>query len=138
MEEMEEPTILGFATVGNAGAPELKGIVRCGNPATGERLNVCYLVDGGRRVLSLATTAVPRKARPSASCSLWLDVDSGEWGASEPTCGEDASRIRDALPGAAEAKKIAEACGPAAAARAVMEVPAISDQQLNDWPVRSL
>lgn len=138
MEEMEKPTVLGFATVRNADVPELKGIVRCGNPATGERLNVCYLEDGGKRVLSFATTAVPRKARPDASCSLWLDVDSGEWGASDPTCGEDASRIRDALPDADEAKKIAEACGLDAVARAVMEMPAVYDRQLDSWSIRSL
>ena len=134
----KEPTVLKVTAVRNMDVPELKTIVCCDNQVTGERLNVCYLEDGGKRVLSFATTAVLRKARPDASCSLWLDVDSGEWGASDPTCGEDVSRIRDALPDADEAKKIAEACGLDAVAREVMEMPAVYDRQLDSWSIRSL
>lgn len=83
----KQPTVLKVTDVRNMDVPELKSVVCCDNPATGECLNVCYLEDGGKRVLSLATDAVPAPMRPSGGCSLWLDVDSGEWGGSAPTCG---------------------------------------------------
>ena len=65
----KEPTVLEVTAVRNMDVPELKWIVCCDNPVTGECLNVCYLEDGGRRVLSLATDAVPRPTRPSGSAS---------------------------------------------------------------------
>lgn len=88
----KRPIVLEVTAVRNMDVPELKTIVCCDNPATGECLNVCFLEYGGKRVLSLATDAVPRPMRPSGGCSLWLDVDSGEWGGSAPTCGEEAGR----------------------------------------------
>ena len=63
----KEPTVLEVTEVRNMDVPELKRIVCCDNPVTGECLNVCYLEDGGRHVLSLATDAVPR---PHASAQL--------------------------------------------------------------------
>lgn len=116
----KEPTVLEVTAVRNMDVPELKWIVCCDNPATGECLNVCYLEDGGRRVLSLATDSVPRPMRPSGSCSLWLDVGSGEWGGSAPTCGEEPPREHDVTLDAAEAARIANACGLDAVARAVL------------------
>ena len=116
----KEPTVLEVTEVRNMDVPELKMIVCCDNPVTGECLNVCYLEDGGKRVLSLATDAVPRPMRPSGGCSLWLDVDSGEWGGSAPTCGEDQPRRRDTSLDATEAARIANACGLDAVARAVL------------------
>ena len=116
----KEPTVLEVTAVRNMDVPELKWIVCCDNPVTGECLNACYLEDGGRRVLSLATDAVPRPTRPSGSCSLWLDVDSGEWGGSAPTCGEEPPRGHDVTLDAAEAARIASACGLDAVARAVL------------------
>lgn len=120
MKEKKEPTVLGITAVRNVDVPELKEIIRCENPATGKRLSVCYLEDDGKRVLSFATTAVPYEARAQAGRSLWFDVDSGEWGASAPTCDEDVGRIRDAKLDAVEAGRIAEACGLDAVARAVL------------------
>ena len=76
----KEPVVLKVTAVRNMDVPELKTVACCDNPATGECLNVCCLEYGGKRVLSLATDAVPRPMRPSGGCSLWLDVDSGEWG----------------------------------------------------------
>ena len=67
----KEPTVLEVTEVRNVDVPELKRIVCCDNPVTGERLNACYLEDDGKRVLSLATDAVPRPMRPSGGCSLW-------------------------------------------------------------------
>lgn len=116
----KEPTVLEVTEVRNMDVPELKRIVCCDNPVTGECLNVCYLEDGGRHVLSLATDAVPRPMRPR-SCSLWLDVDSGAWGGSAPTCGEEAGRGLDAKLDAVEAGRIAKACGLDAVARAVLD-----------------
>lgn len=55
----KEPAVLEVTAVRNMDVPELKMIVCCDNPVTGECLNVCYLEDGGKRVLSLATDAVP-------------------------------------------------------------------------------
>ena len=114
------PIVLEVTEVRNMDVPELKTIVCCDNPATGECLNVCCLEYGGKRVLSLATDAVPRPMRPSGSCSLWLDVDSGEWGGSAPTCGEDQPRRRDTALDATEAARIANACGLDAVAQAVL------------------
>ena len=116
----KEPAVLKVTAVRNLDVPELKWIVCCDSPATGECLNVCYLEDGGRRMLSLATDAVPRPMRPSGGCSLWLDVDSGEWGGSAPTCGEEPPREHDVTLAAAEAARIANACGLDAVARAVL------------------
>lgn len=116
----KEPTVLEVTEVRNMDVPELKRIVCCDNPVTGECLNVCYLEDDGKRVLSLATGAVPRPMRPSGGCSLWLDADSGEWGGSAPTCGEEAERGPDAKLDAVEAGRIAKACGLDAVARAVL------------------
>ena len=115
-----EPAVLEVAAVRNMDVPELKMIVCCDNPVTGECLNVCYLEDGGKRVLSLATDAVPAPMRPSGGCSLWLDVDSGEWGGSAPTCGEEPPREHDVTLDAAEAARIANACGLDAVAQAVL------------------
>lgn len=115
----KEPTVLEVTEVRNMDVPELKRIVCCDNPVTGECLNVCYLEDGGRHVLSLATDAVPRPMRPR-SCSLWLDVDSGAWGGSAPTCGGEAPREHDVTLDAAEAARIANACGLDAVAQAVL------------------
>lgn len=115
----KEPTVLEVTEVRNMDAPELKRIVCCDNPVTGECLNVCYLEDGGKHVLSLATDAVPRPMRPRG-CSLWLDVDSGEWGGSAPTCGEKPPREHDMTLEAAEAARIANACGLDAVAQAVL------------------
>lgn len=117
----KEPTVLEVTAVRNLDVPELKTIVCCDNPATGECLNVCCLEYGGKRVLSLATDAVPRPMRPSGGCSLWLDVDSGEWGGSAPMCGEEAGRGPDAKLDAVEAGRIAKACGLDAVARAVLD-----------------
>ena len=114
------PIVLEVTEVRNMDVPELKTIVCCDNPATGECLNVCCLEYGGRRVLSLATDAVPRPMRPSGGCSLWLDVGSGEWGGSAPTCGEEPPREHDVTLDAAEAARIANACGLDAVARAVL------------------
>lgn len=116
----KEPTVLEVTEVRNVDAPELKRIVCCDNPVTGECLNACYLEDDGKRVLSLATDAVPRPMRPSGGCSLWLDADSGKWGGSAPTCGEEAGRRPDAKLDAVEAGRIAKACGLDAVARAVL------------------
>ena len=116
----KEPIVLKVTAVRNMDVPELKTIVCCDNPATGECLNVCCLEYGGKRVLSLATDAVPRPMRPSGGCSLWLDADSGEWGGSAPTCGEEAGRGPDAKLDAVEAGRIAKACGLDAVARAVL------------------
>lgn len=116
----KRPVVLKVTAVRNMDVPELKMIVCCDNPVTGECLNVCYLEDGGRHVLSLATDAVPRPMRPSGGCSLWLDADSGEWGGSAPTCGEEAGRGRDAKLDAGEAGRIAKACRLDAVARAVL------------------
>ena len=115
----KRPVVLKVTATRNPDVPELKRIICCDNPATGECLNVCYLEDGGRHVLSLATDAVPRPMRPRR-CSLWLDGDSGEWGGSAPMCGEEAGRRRDAKLDAAEAGRIAKACGLDAVARAVL------------------
>lgn len=117
----KEPAVLKVTAVRNLDVPELKRIVCCDNPVTGECLNVCCLEYGGRRVLSLATDAVPRPMRPSGGCSLWLDVDSGEWGGSAPTCGEEAGRGLDVKLDAVEAWRIAKACGLDAVARAVLD-----------------
>ena len=117
----KEPMVLKVTAVRNLDVPELKTIVCCDNPITGECLNVCCLEYGGRRVLSLATDAVPRPMRPSGGCSLWLDVDSGEWGGSAPTCGEEAGRGPDVKLDAVEAGRIAKACGLDAVARAVLD-----------------
>ena len=114
------PIVLEVTEVRNMDVPELKTIVCCDNPATGECLNVCCLEYGGKRVLSLATDAVPRPMRPNGGCSLWLDVDSGEWGGSAPTCGEEAGRWLDAKLDAVEAERTAKACGLDAVARAVL------------------
>lgn len=116
----KEPAVLEVTAVRNMDVPELKMIVCCDNPVTGECLNVCYLEDGGKRVLSLATDAVPAPMRPSGGCSLWLDADSGEWGGSAPTCGEEAGRRPDPKLDAVEAGRIAKACGLDAVARAVL------------------
>lgn len=116
----KEPTVLEVTEVRNMDVPELKRIVCCDNPVTGECLNVCYLEDDGKRVLSLATDAVPRPMRPSGGCSLWLDADSGEWGGSAPTCGEEPPRGHDVTLDAAEVARIASACGLDAVARAVL------------------
>lgn len=116
----KEPTVLEVTEVRNMDVPELKMIVCCDNPVTGECLNVCYLEDGGKRVLSLATDAVPRPMRPSGGCSLWLDADSGAWGGSAPTCGEEPPREHDMTLDAAEAARIANAYGLAAVAQAVL------------------
>ena len=116
----KEPAVLKATAVRNLDVPELKWIVCCDSPATGECLNVCYLEDGGRRMLSLATDAVPRPMRPSGGGSLWLDVDSGEWGGSAPTCGEEPPREHDLTLDAVEAGRIAKACGLDAVARAVL------------------
>ena len=116
----KEPIVLKVTAVRNMDVPELKTIVCCDNPATGECLNVCCLEYGGKRVLSLATDAVPRPMRPSGGCSLWLDADSGKWGGSAPTCGEEAGRRPDAKLDAVEAGRIAKACGLDAVARAVL------------------
>ena len=116
----KQPAVLEVTDVRNMDVPELKSVVCCDNPATGECLNVCYLEDGGKRVLSLATDAVPRPMRPSGGCSLWLDVDSGEWGGSAPTCGEKPPCEHDMTLDAAEAARIANACGLDAVARAVL------------------
>ena len=59
----KQPVVLKVTAARNPDVPELKRIVCCDNPATGECLNVCYLEDGGRHVLSLATDAIPRPAR---------------------------------------------------------------------------
>lgn len=118
----KEPTVLEVTEVRNMDAPELKRIVCCNNPVTGECLNVCYLEDDGKRVLSLATGAVPRPMRPSGGCSLWLDADSGAWGGSAPTCGEEPPREHDMTLDAAEAAMIANACGLDAVAQAVLAV----------------
>lgn len=115
----KEPTVLEVTEVRNMDVPELKRIVCCDNPVTGECLNVCYLEDGGRHVLSLATDAVPRPMRPR-SCSLWLDVDSGAWGGSAPTCGGEPPREHDMTLDAAEAARIANACGLDTVAQAVL------------------
>ena len=115
----KQPVVLEVTAVRNPGVPELTRIVCCDNPATGECLNVCYLEDGGRRVLSLATDAVPRPMRPRR-CSPWLDVDSGAWGGSAPTCGEEPPREHDATLDAAEAARIANACGLDVVAQAVL------------------
>lgn len=117
----KEPTVLEVTAVRNMDVPELKEIVCCDNPATGECLNVCCLEYDGKRVLSLATDAVLRPMRPSGGCSLWLDADSGEWGGSAPTCGEEAGHGLDAKLDAVEAGRIATACGLAAVARAVLD-----------------
>lgn len=117
----KEPIVLEVTEVRNMDVPELKRIVCCDDPDTGECLNVCCLEYGGKRVLSLATDAVPRPMRPSGSCSLWLDVDSGEWGGSAPTCGEEPGRGLDAKLDAVEAGRIAKACGLDAVARAVLD-----------------
>lgn len=117
----KEPTVLKVTAVRNLDVPELKTIACCDNPVTGECLNVCCLEYGGKRVLSLATDAVPRPMRPSGGCSLWLDVDSGEWGGSAPTCGEEAGRGQDVKLDAVEAGRIAKACGLDAVARAVLD-----------------
>lgn len=117
----KEPAVLKVTAVRNMDVPELKRIVCCDNPATGECLNVCCLEYGGKRVLSLATDAVPRPMRPSGGCSLWLDADSGEWGGSAPTCGEEAGRGLDVRLDAVEAGRIAMACGLDAVARAVLD-----------------
>ena len=117
----KEPAVLKVTAVRNVDVPELKTIVCCDNPATGECLNVCCLEYGGKRVLSLATDAVPRPMRPRGGCSLWLDVDSGAWGGSAPTCSEDPPREHDATLDAAEAARIANACGLDAVARAVLD-----------------
>lgn len=117
----KEPAVLKVTAVRNMDVPELKRIVCCDNPATGECLNVCCLEYGGKRVLSLATDAVPRPMRPSGGCSLWLDADSGEWGGSAPTCGEEAGRGLDVRLDAVEAGRIAKACGLDAVARAVLD-----------------
>lgn len=117
----KEPTVLKVTAVRNMDVPELKRIVCCDNPVTGECLNVCCLEYGGKRVLSLATDAVPRPMRPNGGCSLWLDVDSGEWGGSAPTCGEEAGRGQDVKLDAVEAGRIAKACGLDAVARAVLD-----------------
>ena len=115
----KRPVILKAMTARNPDVPELKKIVCCDNPATGECLNVCYLEDDGRRVLSLATDAVPHPMRPRR-CSLWLDVNSGAWGGSAPTCGEEPPRKHDVTLDAAEAARIANACGLDAVALAVL------------------
>ena len=115
----KEPAVLEVTAVRNMDVPELKMIVCCDNPVTGECLNVCYLEDDGKRVLSLATDAVPRPMRPRR-CSLWLDADSGAWGGSAPTCGEEPLREYDATVDAAEAARIANACGLDAVAQAVL------------------
>ena len=117
----KEPAVLKVTAVRNMDVPELKEIVCCDNPATGECLYVCCLEYGGKRVLSLATDAVPRPMRPRGGCSLWLDVDSGAWGGSAPTCSEDPPREHDATLDAAEAARIANACGLDAVARAVLD-----------------
>ena len=117
----KQPRVLEVTNVRNMDVPELKSVVCCDNPATGECLNVCYLEDDGKRVLSLATDAVPRPMRPSGGCSLWLDVDSGEWGGSAPTCGEEARRGPDVKLDAVEAGRIAKACGLDVVARAVLD-----------------
>lgn len=117
----KEPVVLKVTAVRNMDVPELKTIVCCDNPSTGECLNVCCLEYGGKRVLSLATDAVPRPMRQSGGCSLWLDVGSGEWGGSTPTCGEEAGRGPDAKLDAVEAGRIAKACGLDAVARAVLD-----------------
>lgn len=117
----KEPAVLKVTAVRNMDVPELKTIACCDNPATGGCLNVCCLEYGGKRVLSLATDAVPRPMRPSGGCSLWLDADSGEWGGSAPTCGEEAGRGLDAKLDAVEAGRIAKACGLNAVARAVLD-----------------
>lgn len=116
----KEPAVLEVTEVRNVDVPELKMIVCCDNPVTGECLNVCYLEDDGKRVLSLATDAVPRPMRPSGGCSLWLDADSGAWGGSAPTCGEEPLREYDATLDAAEAARIANACGLDAVAQTVL------------------
>ena len=115
------PTILEVTAVRNLDVPELKRIVCCDNPVTGECLNVCCLEYGGRRVLSLATDAVPRPMRPSGGCSLWLDVDSGEWGGSAPTGRAEAGPGPDVKLDAVEAGRIAKAYGLDAVARAVLD-----------------
>ena len=117
----KEPTVLEVTAVRNMDVPELKRIVCCDNTVTGECLNVCCLEYDGKRVLSLATDAVPRPMRPSGGCSLWLDADSGEWGGSAPTCGEEAGRGLDVKLDAVEAGRIAKACGLDAVARAVLD-----------------
>lgn len=86
----KRPVVLKVTATRNPDVPELKRIICCDNPATGECLNVCYLEDDGKRVLSLATDAVPRPMRPSGGCSLWLDADSGEAGRIAKACGLDA------------------------------------------------
>ena len=102
----KEPAVLEVTAVRNMDVPELKMIV-------------CYLEDDGKRVLSLATDAVPHPMRPRR-CSLWLDADSGAWGGSAPTCGEEPLREYDATLDAAEAARIANACGLDAVAQAVL------------------
>lgn len=47
MKEMQ-PVVLKVTAARNPDVPELKRIVCCDNPATGECLNVCYLEGGGR------------------------------------------------------------------------------------------
>lgn len=116
----KEPVVLKVTTVRNMDVPELKTIVCCDNPSTGECLNVCCLEYGGKRVLSLATDAVPRPMRQSGGCSLWLDVGSGEWGGSTPTCGEEQPRGHDTALDAAAAARIANVCGLDAVALAVL------------------
>ena len=66
----KEPAVLEVTAVRNMDVPELKMIVCCGNPVTGECLNVCYLEDDGKRVLSLATDAVPPPHAPAALLAL--------------------------------------------------------------------
>lgn len=70
----KQPTVLEVTDVRNMDVPELKSVVCCDNPATGECLNVCYLEDGGKRVLSLSTDAVPRPMRPSGAQGDGRDV----------------------------------------------------------------
>ena len=43
----KEPAVLEVTAVRNMDVPELKMIVCCDNPVTGECLNVCYLEDEG-------------------------------------------------------------------------------------------
>lgn len=69
----KQPTVLEVTDVRNMDVPELKMIVCCDNPATGECLNVCYLEDGRRHVLSLATDPSPAPCVRAAarSGSTW-------------------------------------------------------------------
>ena len=62
----KEPTVLEVTEVRNMDVPELKMIVCCDNPVTGECLNVCYLEDGGKRERDANTrrSTAPQRANP--------------------------------------------------------------------------